>query len=152
VRLTQVPGLPVVDTRVARQAGVVSDVLLDLRTGRVAVVNVMHGGGYALQRIPARYVHRLGPRTVLVAETVAVDLGPPTADQPWFPITSIVGLAVLTDDGDRVGHLVDADLDDKSLAVKAYLLGGLWRRRRRIQPDDVVTCSPELMLIRARKR
>jgi sporulation protein YlmC with PRC-barrel domain len=152
VRLTKVPGLPVVDTHVARQAGVVSDVLLDLQMGRVAVVNVMHGGGYALQRIPAKYVHRLGPGTVLVDDTVAVDLGPSRVDQPWFPIKSIVGLAVLTDGGDRVGQLADADLDDRSLTVKAYVLQGVWRRRRRIHPDEVVMCSPELMLIRARQR
>jgi sporulation protein YlmC with PRC-barrel domain len=155
VRLTRVPGLPVVDTRVARQAGVVSDVLLDLHAGRVAVLNVKHGGGYALQRIPSKYVYRLGPRTVLVAETVAVDLGPPTADQPWFPIESFVGLNVLTDAGERIGQLVDADLDDSSLAVKAYLMrhvSGAWRRRRRIHPDEVVMCSPELMLIRAKKK
>jgi sporulation protein YlmC with PRC-barrel domain len=154
MRLTRVPGLPVVDTDVARQAGVVSDVLLDLQAGRVAVVNVRHGSGFAVQRIPSKYVHRLGPRLVLVAETVSVDLGPPTADQRWFPIQSIVGLEVLTDGGERVGHLIDAELDDQTLAVKTYLLGnagGAWRRRRRIRPDEVVMCSPELMLIRDRK-
>ena len=40
MRLSQITGLPVVDTHIARQAGVVSDVLLDLHTGRVAVLNV----------------------------------------------------------------------------------------------------------------
>ena len=39
MRLSKITGLPVVDTQVARQAGVVSDVLLDLQTGRVAVLN-----------------------------------------------------------------------------------------------------------------
>ena len=46
-------GLPVVDTHVARQAGIVSDVLLDLHTGRVAVLNVKHADGWLVQRIPA---------------------------------------------------------------------------------------------------
>src|SRR5438552_13635956 len=146
--------MPVVDTHVARQAGIVSDVLLDLQAGRVAVLNVKHADGWLVQRIPAEYVYRLGPHTVLVADTVAVDLGPVVADQRWYPIESVVGLDVLTEGGDRVGQIVDADLDDHTLAVKAYLLRnatGAWRRRGRIHPDEVVTCSPELMLIRERK-
>jgi len=154
VRLTKVPGLPVVDTHVARQAGIVSDVLLDLHAGRVAVLNVKHGDGWLVQRIPAEYVYRLGPHTVLVADTVAVDLGPPASDQRWFPIESVVGLEVLTEGGDRVGRIVDAELDDQTLAVRAYLLRGAtgaWRRHGRIHPDEVVTASPELMLVRERK-
>ena len=53
--------MPVVDTHVARQAGVVSDVLLDLQAGRVAVLNVKHADGWLVQRIPAEYIYRLGP-------------------------------------------------------------------------------------------
>jgi sporulation protein YlmC with PRC-barrel domain len=155
VKLTKVVGMPVVDTHVARQAGLVSDVLLDLQAGRVAVLNVKHADGWLVQRIPAEYVYRLGPFTILVADTVAVDLGPPPVDQRWFPIESVVGLEVMTEGGDRVGQITDADLDDQTLAVKAYLLrnaSGAWRRHGRIHPDEVVTCSPELMLIRERMK
>ena len=62
---------------------------------------------------------------------------------------------MLTEGGDRVGQIADADLDDQTLAVKAYLLRnaqGPWRRHGRVHPDEVVTCSPELMLVRERKR
>jgi sporulation protein YlmC with PRC-barrel domain len=155
VRLSKVTGLPVVDTHVARQAGIVSDVLLDLQAGRVAVINVKHADGWLVQRIPAEYVYRLGPHTVLVADTVAVDLGPPAPDQRWFPIESVLGLQVLTEGGDRVGQITDADLDDQTLAVKAYLLrnaSGAWRRHGRVHPDEVINCSPELMLVRERKK
>jgi sporulation protein YlmC with PRC-barrel domain len=155
VKLTKVVGMPVVDTHVARQAGIVSDVLLDLQAGRVAVLNVKHADGWLVQRIPAEYVYRLGPFTILVADTVAVDLGPPAVDQRWFPIESVVGLEVLTEGGDRVGEITDADLDDKTLAVKSYVLrnaSGAWRRLGRIHPDEVLTASPELMLIRERRK
>jgi len=151
MRLTQVPGMPVVDTHVARQAGIVSDVLLDMQGGRIAVLNVKHADGWLVQRIPAEYVYRLGPHTVLVADTVAIDLGPPRADQRWFPIESVVGLQVMTDGGDTVGQIYDADLDDKTLVVRSYLLRkakGMWQRRGRINPDEVVACGPELMLIK----
>ncbi len=143
--------MPVVDTHVARQAGVVSDVLLDMQGGRIAVLNVKHADGWLVQRIPAEYIYRLGPHTVLVADTVAVDLGPPQSDQRWFPIESVVGLQVMTEGGDTVGEIHDAELDEKSLAVKSYLLrqaAGVWRRRGRVRPDDVVVCSSELMLVR----
>ena len=154
MRISRVPGMPVVDTHVARQAGVVSDVLLDMQGGRIAVLNVKHGDGWQVQRIPAEYVYRLGPHTVLVADTVAVDLGPPHADERWFPIESLVGLQVMTEGGDNVGQLQDADVDDKTLAVRSYLLrkpSGLFRRPVRIQPQDVIACSYELMVIRERR-
>ena len=154
MRLSKVTGLPVVDTHVARQAGVVSDVLLDLQAGRVAVLNVQHADGWLIQRIPAEYIYRLGPHTVLVSDTLAVDLGPPQPDQRWFPLESLLGLEVLTEGGERVGHIADAELDAQTLVVKAYLLKearGVWRRRGRIHPDEVVTYSPELMIVRERK-
>ena len=147
--------MPVVDTHVARQAGIVSDVLLDMQGGRVAVLNVKHADGWLVQRIPAEYVYRLGPHTVLVADTVAVDLGPPASDQRWFPIESVLGLKVMTEGGEPVGQISDADLDDQTLAVRAYLLRkatGPWRRLGRVHPDEVVVCSPELMLVRERQK
>ena len=155
MRLTKVTGLPVVDTHVARQAGIVSDVLLDMQAGRVAVLNVKHADGWLVQRIPSEYVYRLGPHTVLVADTIAIDLGPPQPDQRWFPIESVLGLNVMTEGGDRVGQISDAELDDQTLAVRAYLLRnavGAWRRQARVHPDEVVVVSAELMLVRERKK
>ena len=154
MRLSKVTGRPVVDTHVARQAGIVSDVLLDLQAGRVAVLNVQHADGWLVQRIPAEYVYRLGPHTVLVSDSVGVDLGPPQPDQRWFPLGSLLGLEVLTEGGERVGHIADAELDAQTLTVTAYLLKeakGVWRRRGRVQPDEVETYSPELMIVRERK-
>jgi sporulation protein YlmC with PRC-barrel domain len=146
--------MPVVDTHVARQAGIVSDVLLDVQAGRVAVLNVKHADGWLVQHIPAEYVYRLGPQTILVADTVAVDVGPPQPDQHWFSIESVLGLEVLTENGEQVGQIADADLDDQTLVVRAYVLrnaAGAWRRLGLVHPDEVVACSPELMLIRDRK-
>jgi sporulation protein YlmC with PRC-barrel domain len=152
VRLTRVAGLPVVDTHVARQAGLVSDILLDVRAGRLAVLNVQHADGLIVQRIPAEYVYRLLPHTVLVADTVAVDV-PPSPEQNLSTLSSLIGLEVLTDGGDRVGRIADADVDEQSLVITAYLLKeglGKWRRLGRVHPSDIVSCSQELMIVRAR--
>jgi sporulation protein YlmC with PRC-barrel domain len=147
--------MPVVDTHVARQAGIVSDVLLDMQKGRVAVLNVKHADGWLVQRIPAEFVYRLGPHTVLVSDTVAADVGPPQVDRRWFPIEAVVGLEVMTEGGDRVGQILDAELDDHTLDVRAYLLRkatGAWKSGSRVHPDEVVVCGPELMLVRERKK
>src|SRR3954454_16103445 len=109
--------MPVVDTHVARQAGIVSDVLLDMQAGRVAVLNVKHADGWLVQRIPAEYIYRLGPHTILVADTLGVALGPPQTVQRWFPIQSVLGLKVMTEGGVPVGQIVDAELDDHPLDV-----------------------------------
>jgi sporulation protein YlmC with PRC-barrel domain len=154
VRLSKISGLPVVDTHVARQAGVLADVLLDLQAGRVAVLNVKHADGWLVQRIPAENVYRLGPHTVLVSDTVSAELGPPQPDQKWFPVDALSGLEVMTEAGERVGHIADAELDPKTLRVTAYLLketSGVWRRHGRIHPHEVLSYSSELMLIKERK-
>src|SRR5262249_15946837 len=123
--------MPVVDTHIARQAGIISDILLDLEAGRVAVLNVKHADGWLVQHIPAEYVYRLGPHTVLVADTVAIDVGPPESNKNWFPIEAVIGLEVLSESGEHVGQIADVELDDHTLIVRFYVLrnaAGPWRR------------------------
>ena len=65
--------------------------------------------------------------------------------------STIEDLEVMGDDGNLVGHLVDAAFDQDSLEVDAYLLraGGfdqLLGRRGRIPPAKVHACSRELMI------
>jgi sporulation protein YlmC with PRC-barrel domain len=131
-------------------------VLLDVVNGRLAVLNVQHADGWLVQRIPAEFVYRIGPHTVLVADSVGVDMAPPTASKRWLRIQALVGLEVMTEGGDRVGQIADADLDPQTLVVKAYLLRkptGRWPRRRgRILQDEVVSVSSELMIVREPKR
>jgi len=113
---------------------------------------VQHADGWLIQRIPAEYVYRIGPHTVLVADTVAVDLGPPLADQRWFALSNLLGLEVMTEGGDRVGRIADAELDDQSLVVTSYVLkgaSGAYRRRGRVRPDEVLTFSTEMMIVKA---
>ena len=69
--------------------------------------------------------------------TIAVDVGPPDPDQRYFPMESVFGLQVMTEGGDPVGQISDADLDDQTLAVKSYFLRkatGIWRRLGRVHP------------------
>ena len=72
------------------------------------------------------------------------------ADERWITSARIAGLPVLSDQGDRVGRLLDLDLDGDTLGVKTYLLDK--RRwlllRRKIQQADVVSVSHEMMIVR----
>jgi uncharacterized protein YrrD len=56
------------------------------------------------------------------------------------------------DDGNRIGHLLDATFDQDTLGIEAYLLRAsllqrLLGRRGRIQPNSVHSCSRELMMV-----
>jgi len=56
------------------------------------------------------------------------------------------------DVGNRIGHLVDATLEQDSREFEAYLLRAdnferVLGQRGRIQPDKVHACSRELMLV-----
>jgi sporulation protein YlmC with PRC-barrel domain len=141
----------VIDAQVARQAGVVSEVEMDLASGRLAAVMIRHSDGWSTQRVPAAFVYRIERGTVLVQDSVELNFRPPmAADERWITSARIAGLPVLSDQGDRVGRLLDLDLDGDTLGVKTYLLDK--RRwlllRRKIQQADVVSVSHEMMIVR----
>jgi sporulation protein YlmC with PRC-barrel domain len=151
VRVTSIVGLPVVDAEVARQAGVVSDVELDLRAARLAAISVRHSDGWIVQRVPAESVHSIAYGAVLVQDSVRLNFRPQVAAAAgWLGTAALSGLEVLSEDGDLVGRILDADVDAATLCVRGYLLHErrwlLWRRR--ILPRDVLSASPELMIVR----
>ncbi len=59
---------------------------------------------------------------------------------------------MLSDEGDRVGHLLDLDLDGDTLAVRSYVLDK--RRwlllRRKVPQANVVSVSNEMMIVKTR--
>jgi sporulation protein YlmC with PRC-barrel domain len=75
-----------------------------------------------------------------------------TSDR-WLDAGSLVNLEVLGDDGNRIGRLTDGRFDQDTLEIEAYLLhANLWERlfgrhRGRIQPNQVASCSRELMIV-----
>jgi len=147
--MTRLAGLPVVDSRLARQAGVVSDALLDLGVGRVAALDLRHADGWLIQRVPVDYVHRIQHGAVLVNDSVDLDFNPPmAADARWLRTGQLTGLEVLGEGGDLVGHVDDVDVDARTLSVTCYLLRERrLLRQRKIMPDDVVSFSDERLIV-----
>jgi hypothetical protein len=76
----------------------------------------------------------------------------PEINERWLDASTLVGLEVMGDDGELIGHLVDISFDQDSLEVENYLLRAgfferLIGRRGRIQPQTLHACSRELMLV-----
>jgi uncharacterized protein YrrD len=152
MRLKELRGLPVIDPTAARKIGTVHDYQIDPASGRLAALDingVEDGDG---ERILAARVRRVGSNAVILTARGGQAPGtPPEINDRWLDTSTLEGLEVMGDDGNLVGHLVDAAFDQDSLEVDAYLLraGGfdlLIGRRGRIQPARVHACSRELMI------
>jgi sporulation protein YlmC with PRC-barrel domain len=158
MRLKEIRGLPVVDPTAARKIGMVTDYLVDPVSGRLAALEIqpMNGSGES-SRVPAHRIRRVGRHAVVltgraVANGSTGPLDTAGATERWLDAASLVNLEVLGDDGNRIGRLTDARFDQDTLDIQAYLLrSSLWdtliRRRWRIQPTQVASCSRELMIV-----
>jgi sporulation protein YlmC with PRC-barrel domain len=155
MRLKEIRGLPVVDPLAARKIGTVSEYLVDPATGRLAAVEVQAREGNTDERIPAHRIRRIGQHAVVLtgrASSGASASGDGQHER-WLDSASLANLEVLGDDGNRIGRLTDASFDQDTLEIEAYLLhANLWERlfgrhRGRIQPNQVASCSRELMIV-----
>jgi uncharacterized protein YrrD len=157
MRLKDIRGLPVVDPTAARKIGTIADYLVDPSGGRLAALEVApKEGGEANERVPAHRVRRIGQHAVVLTGRPATNRSSTldsAVSERWLDSASLTNLEVLGDDGNRVGYVTDATLDQDTLDIQAYLLrGSLWerffgRRRGRIQPPQVASCSRELMIV-----
>lgn len=155
MRLKELRGLPVIDPTAARRVGTVTDYQIDSAGGRIAALDIASvdadagSGG----RILAQRIRRVGSSAViLTARGGSLPTDPVETNERWLDTSTLVGLEVMGDDGNRVGRVVDATFDQDSLAIGDYVLGTnfferLFGRRGRIQPSIVHACSRELMIV-----
>jgi len=152
MRLKELRGLPVIDPTAARKIGTVQDYQIDPASGRLAALDINGAENGDGERILAARIRRVGSSAVILTPRGGVTPGtPPEINERWLDASTLQGLEVMGDDGNLVGHLVDASFDQDSLEVDAYLLrsGGfdqLLGRRGRIAPAKVHACSRELMI------
>ena len=152
MRLKELRGLPVIDPTAARKIGTVQDYQIDPASGRLAALDINGVEDDDGERILAARIRRVGSNAVILTPRGGLIPGtPPEVNEHWLDASTLQGLEVMGDDGNLVGHLVDAAFDQDSLEVNAYLLrsGGfdqLLGRRGRIPPAKVHSCSRELMM------
>jgi len=153
MRLKELRGLPVIDPTAARRIGTVVDYQVDPTSCRLASLDISGVGERDGERISAQRIRRVGSSAViLTARGGSLPGGPAELNERWLDTSTLIGLEVMGDDGNRIGHLVDAVFDQDSLEVETYLLRAsfferLFGRRGRIQPDNVHSCSRELMMV-----
>jgi sporulation protein YlmC with PRC-barrel domain len=154
MRLKEIRGLPVIDPTAARKIGTVVDYQVDPVAGRIAALDITPVTGAEGERILAQRIRRIGSSAVILtarggaAPSESIDIV-----ERWLDTSTTIGLEVMGDDGNRIGHLVDATFNQESLAIETYLLRAttfserMFGRRGRIQPDKVHSCSRELMMV-----
>jgi uncharacterized protein YrrD len=153
MRLKEIRGLPVVDPVAARKIGTVSDYLVDPATGRLAALEIQGREGTTDERIAAHRIRRIGQHAVVLTGRATSGSTASFDSERWLGSASLGNLEVLGDDGNRIGRLTDASFDQDTLEIEAYLLhANVWERlfgrhRGRIQPHQVASCSPELMIV-----
>jgi uncharacterized protein YrrD len=155
MRLKELRGLPVIDPTAARKVGTVRDYQVDPIAGRLAALDIDPVDQSDGERVLGHRIRRVGRHAVMLtgrgasAPSLALD-----GYAHWLERDVLEGLEVLSDDGLRVGRLVDATFDPDSLDIEAYTLrsGFLCRligRRAELQPDRVNSCSRELMMVQS---
>jgi sporulation protein YlmC with PRC-barrel domain len=153
MRLKELRGLPVIDPTAARKIGVVSDYQVDPALGRLAALDIDGVNGRGPERILGQRIRRVGGSAVILTARGGTTPGTaPEVDEAWLDCSTLVGLEVMGDDGNRIGRLVDGTFDQDSLEIGVYLLHAtpfrrLFGRRGRITPAKVHSCSRELMMV-----
>jgi sporulation protein YlmC with PRC-barrel domain len=154
MRLKELRGLPVIDPTAARKVGVVTDFQVDPASGRIAALDidpVEKSDSY--ERILGHRVRRVGRHAVILTGRAGSSPNTPVElNEHWLDASTLVGLEVMGDDGNRIGKLIDATFDQDSLEIDNYLLRSTFMqrftgRRGRIQPSKVHSCSRELMVV-----
>jgi uncharacterized protein YrrD len=153
MRLKEIRGLPVIDPTAARKIGTVVDYQVDPASRRLAAIDIDSIENGEGERILAQRIRRVGSSAViLTARGGSVTGVEREINEHWLDTATLSGLEVMGDDGNRIGHLVDATFDQDSLEIDVYLLRAtfferLVGRRGRIQPGKVHASSRELMVV-----
>src|SRR5262252_7100443 len=117
MRVSELKDRPVIDPTTARKLGRIVDVLLDPTARQlVGVIIAPERGDSAEQKISASLIARIGVDAVMLCDETDQDTLEVDADRDgYLDYTSLVGLEVLDDGGNHVGHLNDARIDPDSL-------------------------------------
>jgi uncharacterized protein YrrD len=150
-RLTELRGMPVVDLSSASRIGSVTNIFVDPNAGRVQAIEVGRAGDISERRINAVDIRRIGNDAVVMLAGTGNGVVVESLKES-LAVSTIVGLEVISESGDRVGHIADVCLNRETLEVEAYELETpawerMFRGAARIEPDRVMLCSADVMII-----
>jgi uncharacterized protein YrrD len=142
--------MPVIDLA-ARRLGHVDEIYLDTQAASLALLDVRAGQGIPAQRVAGARIRRVGAHAVMLTRNEHGGLPSLPEDEEWVDSENILGMEVIDDGGDRMGHISDVYLNRDTLAIEAYELETPWvediiRGPRLIMPPQVFSCSHDLMI------
>lgn len=153
--VTDLRGLRIISLASALKMGQVEDALLDPTCRYVAALRVHAYNTHPRQLVPRQLVRRVGRHAVILSgsddlpEEASVD----NADR-LVNLRTLLGLEVVTDQGDLVGRLRNAIIDPDTLAIETYeiarsplgrLLGSAGAHR--VSAAETVSGSKDVLII-----
>jgi uncharacterized protein YrrD len=155
-RLSQLPGMPVIDLSHAHRMGHVRNVFVDPDEAVLTGISVGPSGEFPQARVPWSQIHRIGQHAIMIraSENDGAASAHHEREDP-LDMQILNGLEVLDDDGDRVGYISDIYVNPDTLAVRGYeLRTSLWERWMRgwrvVPPDGILACSRDAMIVPSR--
>ncbi|HUF32303.1 MAG TPA: PRC-barrel domain-containing protein [Acidimicrobiales bacterium] len=157
LRATEVIGLPVVTIAGGDDIAEVKDVVYRVDQARLVGFTLNRRGflaGPMNEALPWSAVAALGRDAVMVADETALAKGPEARDITGGGTRDVIGAEVLTDDGDRLGEVLDVVLHvDDAAEVVGYEIESPDRDRSMFVPlPDTLAVSEEALLVPAAVR
>jgi sporulation protein YlmC with PRC-barrel domain len=142
--VTDLRGLRIISLVSAFRMGTVEDALLDPSCRYVAALAVRQYGPGKRQYIVRDAVQRVGHRAVVLGGSDD-EPAPPTLEAPdrLINLRTLIGLEVVSDQGNLMGRVRNAVVDTSTLAIEAYEVAqsGLGRVRAPLRVDASQTLS-----------
>lgn len=146
-------GMPVLTVDTGERLGEVADVLLDPQERQVKVMRVRRGGMWRgdMGEVSYNAVQSIGRDALMLPSRVV--LRPAEGDHGnLFQIDQLIGLRVVSEYGEALGTVEDAELDPTTGRLTALVmvpsgLGGLLGKRRTIAIEQVRTIGRDVVVL-----
>jgi uncharacterized protein YrrD len=153
MRITTFRGLRVISLAEALKMGKVEDVLLDPTARWVAAVRVRSGGITSNEHIVLREaVKRVGQHAVVLGDPVGMGSERPIELDRLIDLHGFLGMEVVSDEGTRLGHIRDAEVDTQTLNITEYELSrNFWdtylQTGMRVAAHDTLSGSKDVLIV-----
>ena len=149
MKATQISGRRVVDVPSARELGSVTDLMVDLQAHRITDL-VLRRGLFGDGIIPSEAIEAVG-RDAITVDCTRAGAEPSQGHPGAQRLSRLRGIAVLSEDGTRLGALQDIEFDPASLEIGGYLythggFAGLLAEQRLLPRDRVKRAGPDLVI------
>jgi|GEM_PF-1349170 uncharacterized protein YrrD len=150
--ISELKGKHVISLAEALKMGVVQDALLD-PTGRYVAALRVRGINGQNRVVRRQYVKHVGLHAVVLAVSDDLTDSDDDADlDRLIDLRTLIGLEVISDQGNLLGHVRDALIDPQTLNVEEYeLTRNFWDRYLqtgpRIPAATTLSCSKDLLVV-----